>query len=63
LGELTLSLNKTKLTVVDFAGNIKLQVAANNTSYNLNITSLQAGNYLLKIEMNENVVTKKFVKE
>lgn len=55
--------NKTKITVVDFTGNEKLKVAANNTSYNLNIASLKAGNYLLKIEMNDEVVTKKFLKE
>jgi uncharacterized delta-60 repeat protein len=57
------SSNKTKLTVVDFSGNVKLQAVANNTSYNLNIASLKPGNYLVKIEMNDEVVTKKFVKE
>ncbi len=55
--------DKTKLTVVDFSGNIKLQAAANNTSYNLNIALLKTGNYLLKIESDGEVVTKKFVKE
>jgi Leucine-rich repeat (LRR) protein len=58
-----LSSNKTKFTVVDFTGNIKLQAVANNASYNLNIASLTTGNYLLKIETNNNVVTKKFVKD
>jgi uncharacterized delta-60 repeat protein len=52
-----------KLTVVDFNGNIKSQAVANASSYNLNIASLYAGNYLLKIEMNGEVVTKQFVKE
>jgi len=55
--------NKTKLTIADFAGNIKLQTVVNTSSYNLNIATLQAGNYLLKIEMNGEVVTKQFVKE
>ncbi|MEO8713060.1 MAG: T9SS type A sorting domain-containing protein [Parafilimonas sp.] len=53
----------TKLTVIDFAGNIKLQAFSNSNSYNLNIASLTTGNYLLKIKMNNDVVTKKFVKE
>jgi hypothetical protein len=57
------SSNKTKITVVDFSGNIKLQAVANNTSYKLNIASLTTGNYLLKIEAGNNIVTKKFVKE
>lgn len=58
-----LSSNKTKITVVDFAGNIELQAVANNSSYNLNIASLKPGNYLLKIETSDEVVTKQFVKE
>jgi uncharacterized delta-60 repeat protein len=55
--------SNTKVTVVDFVGNIKLQTEANTNNYNLNIASLKAGNYLLKIETKDNVVTKKFVKE
>ncbi len=60
-----LSLTQTKLTVVDFAGNIAIsqQLSANSQYYNLNIASLHAGNYLLKIETNGEVVTKQFVKE
>ena len=54
---------KAKITVVDFAGNEKLQTVSNNILYNLNTASLKAGNYLLKIEMNDEVVTKKFMKE
>jgi uncharacterized delta-60 repeat protein len=57
---------KIKLTVVDFAGNVSIgqQLKANsNSSYNLNITSLRQGNYLLKIETKDNVITKQFVKE
>lgn len=54
---------KTKLTVLDFSGNIKATVVANNSSYNLNISHLKQGNYILRIETNDNVVTKKFVKE
>ncbi|MEP6465257.1 MAG: T9SS type A sorting domain-containing protein [Parafilimonas sp.] len=54
---------KIKLTVVDFTGNTKLQAIANAASYNLNIASLTTGNYLLKIEMNNEMVTKKFVKQ
>ena len=54
---------KTKITVVDFSGNVKLQAVVNKTAFNLNIASLKPGNYLLKIEMNDEVITKKFVKE
>jgi uncharacterized delta-60 repeat protein len=57
--------SNAKLTVVDFAGNIAIsqQLSANSQYYNLNIASLHAGNYLLKIETNGEVVTKQFVKE
>jgi uncharacterized delta-60 repeat protein len=56
---------KIKLIVVDVAGNIAIsqQLIANSSSYNLNIGSLKQGNYLLKIEMNDDVVTKQFVKQ
>ena len=54
-----------KLTVVDFSGNIivsrELSVVSNG--YDLNVSSLHAGNYLLKIETNGEVVTRQFVKE
>jgi uncharacterized delta-60 repeat protein len=60
-----LSSTQAKLTVVDFNGNVALSVQpyAFSASYNLNIASLHAGNYLLKIEANGAVVTKQFVKE
>ncbi len=55
----------TKLTIVDFAGNIivsrELSVVSNG--YDLNVSSLHAGNYLLKIETNGAIVAKQFVKE
>lgn len=57
------SSNKAKLTIVDFTGNVILQAVANNTSYNLNIAALKPGNFLLKIEIIDEVITKKFVKE
>jgi uncharacterized delta-60 repeat protein len=55
--------SNAKLIIVDFAGNVKLQTQANGGNYNLNIASLKAGNYLLKIETKDDVVTKSFVKE
>jgi uncharacterized delta-60 repeat protein len=58
-----LSSSNTKLTVVDFSGTVRQQAVANTSFYNLNISALATGNYLLKIEMNGDVVTKKFVKE
>ncbi len=54
---------KIKVSVVDYAGHENLQAVINNTSCNLNIASLKAGNYVVKMEMNEEVITKKFVKE
>ena len=58
-----LSNQKVQLSVVDFSGNIKLQTITNGSTYNLNIASLKPGNYLLKIELKGDVVTKSFVKE
>ncbi|MBS1746402.1 MAG: T9SS type A sorting domain-containing protein [Bacteroidetes bacterium] len=58
--------SKAKITVISFNGftAISQQLKANSyPSYNLNIASLQPGNYLLKIEMNGAMVTKKFLKE
>ncbi len=61
-----------KLTVVDFNGNVivsrELSPVPSNTGvvsngYDLNVSSLHAGNYLLKIETNGEVVTRQFVKE
>ncbi len=54
---------KVKLTVVDFGGNIKLQTTANSSAYTLNIASLLAGNYVLKVETSINSIAKQFVKE
>jgi len=54
---------KVKLIVVDFSGNVKLQALANTSSYNLNISSLHAGNYVIKMDINGEVVSKQFVKE
>lgn len=58
-----LSLNqKDKITVIDFTGNVKLQLVAIASPSIINIATLQPGNYVLKIEMNGGVVTKKFLK-
>ncbi len=54
---------QAKLTVIDFNGNVKLQAIANASSYNLNIAALTAGNYMVRIETNDEVVAKQFVKE
>jgi uncharacterized delta-60 repeat protein len=60
-----LSSAQTKLTVVDLNGRIaascKLQAVSGVCD--LKIASLHAGNYLLKIEMNDQVVTKQFIKQ
>ncbi len=58
-------LSNAKLTVVDLSGRIAAssELRAVSGVYDLNIASLHAGNYLLKIETNGEVVTKQFVKE
>jgi uncharacterized delta-60 repeat protein len=58
-----LSNQKVQLSVVDFRGNVKLQTTVKSSIYNLNIASLKPGNYLLKIQSQDDVVTKSFVKE
>jgi uncharacterized delta-60 repeat protein len=60
-----LSSAQTKLTVVDFNGNVAVsrELRAMSGVYDLNIVSLHAGNYLLKIETNGAMVAKQFVKE
>ncbi|MBV9960882.1 MAG: T9SS type A sorting domain-containing protein [Parafilimonas sp.] len=53
------------VTVVDVTGNIAIsqQLKANSLpNYNLNIAALKTGNYLLKIEVNNNVVYKRICK-
>jgi uncharacterized delta-60 repeat protein len=55
--------SRAKITVVDFMGHVKLKTTASNNSYNLNISSLKPGNYLLKLDMNGEVLVRKFLKE
>jgi uncharacterized delta-60 repeat protein len=57
--------SNAKLTVVDFIGNIVVssELRAVSGVYDLNIASLHAGKYLLKIETNSAIVTKRFVKQ
>jgi len=59
------SSQRIKVTVVDLGGNeaCSVQLSASSSSYNLNIAALKPGNYLLKLEVNGEVVTKQFVKE
>ncbi len=63
---------KLKITVVDFSGNTAMShelspvppnAGATSASYDLNISSLHAGNYVLKVETNGEMVTRQFVKE
>lgn len=57
------SSGKIKFTIVDFEGNVYLQTIGTNGSYNLNVTSLKPGNYLLNIEATNEVFTKQFIKQ
>jgi bifunctional pyridoxal-dependent enzyme with beta-cystathionase and maltose regulon repressor activities len=54
---------RTKLSIVDFLGNTRFVTTVTGASYNWNIATLQAGNYLLKIETNNTVTSLWFVKE
>ncbi len=56
-------IEKTKLTVIDLSGNIKVSAIATADSYTLNIATLKPGNYMLRIESNGNMVSRMFVKE
>jgi len=57
------STQKTKLAVINFSGNTKLQTEVNTNSYDLDLSSFQPGNYILKLETKDDIITKKFVKE
>jgi len=54
---------KTKLTITDFNGNTRMNTTVTGSSYNWNVSQLKQGNYILKIESNNKVAAKKFVKE
>jgi uncharacterized delta-60 repeat protein len=54
---------KTKLSVTDINGNTRMNLFFTGSSYNLNIAQLKQGNYVLKLENNGSVITKKFMKE
>ncbi len=54
---------KNKLSIIDLTGNVILVAYATGTSYNWNIASLKSGNYFLKIETNNTVITRSFTKE
>ncbi len=56
---------KVKVTVVDFSGNVVVsrELPIVSSVYDLNISSLHTGNYVLKVETNGEVVAKQFVKE
>ncbi len=63
---------KIKITVVDFSGNTAISqqlspvppnAGADSQLYNLDVSSLHAGNYVLKVETGTNSVAKQFVKE
>ncbi|MEP6466031.1 MAG: T9SS type A sorting domain-containing protein [Parafilimonas sp.] len=58
-----LTANNAKLTIIDFAGNIKLRQQTTSTTADLNISVLQPGNYLLKIETGNETTTKAFIKQ
>lgn len=54
---------KTKLSIIDYSGNVKAAATVNSGSYNWHIAHLKPGNYLLKIETGNTFFTQKFTKE
>jgi uncharacterized delta-60 repeat protein len=54
---------KTKLTITDFSGNTRMSVQVTGKNYSWNISRMDPGNYILKMESKGITVTKKFVKE
>ena len=54
---------KTKLSIVDVVGNVRLVTTITGSSYNWNVSTLKAGNYLLKVETNNTVSSRWFMKE
>ena len=58
------STKRTKLSIIDFTGNVKATTVITSSSFDWNISGLKPGNYLLRIETaDSNVVSKMFVKE
>lgn len=54
---------KTKLTITDLSGNARIVGTASSNVYTLNISQLNKGCYLLKIQTADEVITKNFIKE
>ena len=54
---------RTKLSIVDFLGNVRLVAFATANSYSWNIATLQAGSYFLRIESGDGTVSRWFIKE
>ncbi|HRH48961.1 MAG TPA: Calx-beta domain-containing protein [Panacibacter sp.] len=62
LSGLSIAANTT-LVITDVSGNRRLAAEFTGSSYNLNISQLKAGSYILRIENGGEVVSKMFVKE
>lgn len=54
---------KTKITITDISGSIKIITTVNSSVYSLNVSQLTRGSYIIKAESENNVVTKPFIKE
>jgi uncharacterized delta-60 repeat protein len=54
---------KTKLTISDFNGNVRMAIAANTATFAWNISRLQKGIYVLRVESGDNVSSTIFIKE
>lgn len=54
---------KTKLSIVDFLGNVRLVAFATSSSYSWNIATLQPGSYVLRIESADRTVSRWFIKK
>ncbi|CAN5242798.1 hypothetical protein BH11BAC6_BH11BAC6_12860 [soil metagenome] len=54
---------KTKLTITDLNGNVRMAATANTVSFVWNISKLQKGSYMVRVETNGLVTNTTFIKE
>jgi uncharacterized delta-60 repeat protein len=54
---------KTKLTIADFSGNVRMVTTANTAIFEWNISRLQKGSYVVRVEADNNVTSVTFIKE
>jgi hypothetical protein len=54
---------KSKISIVDYSGNVMSAAETNASTYTTNVSKLKPGTYYVKIQEGENVSTVTFMKE